>query len=94
MTLGAMVPLTLRGALQSEDGTVRAAVIHLRGRIKEIDYGTWKPGEKVPMKAMLSVWYYKLEHGGDTIHEVDVERMIRMVNGVDQLAELRDAVAV
>ena len=94
VTLAAMVPMTIRGALQSEDGTVRAAVIHLRGRIKEIDYGTWKPGEKVPMKAMVSVWYYKLEHGGATIHEVDVENMIRIVNGVDQLAEMRAALAI
>ena len=73
VTLGERIAFTLRGALQSEDGTVRAAVVHLRGRIKEIDYGTWKPGEKVPMKAMVSVWYYKLEHGDETIHEVDVE---------------------
>ena len=86
--------MTLRGALQSEDGTVRAAVIHLRGRIKEIDYGTWKTGEKVPMKAMVSVWYYKLEHGGETIHEIDVDNMTRIINGVDQLAELRTALAV
>ena len=73
---------------------MRAVVVHLRGRVKEIDWGTWKPGEKVPMTAMISVWYYKLEHGGAVIHEVDVENMIRIVNGTDQLTQLRDALAV
>ncbi len=91
---GARVAITLRGALQSEDGTVRAVVVRLRGRVKEIDWGTWKPGEKVPMTAMVSVWYYKLEHAGAVIHEVDVENMIRIVNGTDQLEALRTALAV
>ena len=90
----ALVPLTVRGALQSEDGTVRAAVARLRGHVKEIDFGEWKPGEKVPMKAALGVRYYQFEHGGAVLHEVDVERMIRIVNGVDQLEELRAALAI
>ena len=72
MATGALVPFTVRGALQSEDGTVTAVAAQLRGHVKEIDFGTWKPGEKVPMKAMVSVRYYKLEHAGNAIHEIDV----------------------
>ena len=56
--------------------------------------GTWKPGEKVPMKAMVACRYYKLEHGGTTIHEIDVVNMIRIVNGTDQLAEQRAAIGI
>ena len=91
---GEHVPLTLRGALRSEDATVRAVVCQLRGRIKEIDFGTWKPGEKAPMKAMVAVRYYKLELGGTVLHEVDVENMIRIVNGTDQMAEMRTALGI
>ena len=91
---GALVPLTVRGALQSEDGTVTAVVVQLRGHVKEIDFGTWKPGEKVPMKAMVACRYYKLEHGGTTIHEIDVVNMLRIVNGTDQLAEQRAAIGI
>lgn len=91
---GDHVPLTLRGALRSEDATVKAVIAQVRGRVKEIDFGTWKPGEKVPMKAMVAVRYYKLELDGAVLHEVDVENMIRIINGVDQLAEMRTALAV
>ena len=91
---GALVQFTIRGVLQDEDGTVRAVVIQLRGHVKEIDFGTWKPGEKVPMKAMVACRYYKLEHAGRTLHEIDVPNMIRIVNGTDQLAEQRAALGI
>ena len=94
VVLGEHVPFTLRGALRDEDATVRPVVAHIRGRIKEIDFGTWKPGEKAPMKAMVAVRYYKLELEGAVLHEVDVENMIRIVNGVDQLAGVRSALGV
>lgn len=91
---GALVQFTIRGAVQDEDSAVRAVVIQIRGHVKEIDFGTWKPGEKVPMKAMVSARYYKLDVAGRTIHEVDVPNMIRIVNGVDQLAEQRTALGI
>ena len=94
VVIGEMVPVTFRGALRSEDATVKPAVAQVRGRVKEIDFGTWKPGEKVPMKAMIAVRYYKFELAGAILHEIDVEAMIRTINGVDQLAELRDALGV
>ena len=43
---GNLTPLTVRGSLQSEDGTVTSVEVRLRGHVKEIDWGTWKPGEK------------------------------------------------
>lgn len=91
---GALAPLTLRGALQSEDGTVRAAVVQVRGRVKEIDWGAWKPGEKAQMTAVVACRYYKLELDGETVHEVDVENMVRIVDGVDQLAAQRTALGI
>ena len=91
---GEALPVTLRGALRSEDGTVRAVVINLRGRIKEVDWGTWKPGEKVPLKAMMAVTYYKCTLDGEVVHEVDMANMIRIVNGVDQLAQVRTALGM
>ena len=94
LVLGQTVPITFRGALRSEDATVKAAVASIRGRIKEIDFGTWKPGEKVPMKAMVAVRYYKFELAGQQLHEIDVENMTRVINGVDQLEALREALGV
>jgi P2 family phage contractile tail tube protein len=38
--------------------------------------------------------YYKLSHGGEVIHEIDVPNMVRVVGGVDQLSEIRNALGV
>ncbi len=91
LVTGAVVPLTFRAALQSEDGAVTAVAVKVRGTLKEIDFGAWKPGEKASLKAMVAVRYYRLEHGGETIHEIDAENMIRIVDGVDRLALQRAA---
>ena len=91
---GNLIPLTFRGALESEDGVVTPAVASVRGQVKEIDWGTWKAGEKVPLKCGVAVRYYKFEHGGELIHEIDVDNMIRIVNGVDRLAEQRAALGI
>ena len=90
----ASTPLTGRGALQDEDGTITPVEVRLRGKVKELDFGTWKPGEKVPLKWMVAVRYYKYTQGGEVVHEIDVERMIRIVDGVDQLAAQRDALGI
>ncbi len=91
---GNLVPLTVRGALESEDGAVTPVVAQLRGQLKEVDYGTWKTGEKVPLKCSMAVRYYKYEHDGQALIEIDVDNMIRMVNGTDRLAEQRAALGI
>ncbi len=91
---GNITPLSVQGSLQSEDGTVTTVEVRLRGQAKEIDWGTWKPGEKAPLKIMLALRYYKLTHGGELVHEIDVENMIRVVAGVDQLQQQRDALGI
>lgn len=91
---GSQIPLTIRGALESEDGTVTPVIINLRGKIKELDFGSWKPGDKAQLKAVVALRYYKLTHGQDVVHEIDAEGMIRTVNGVDQLAGQRTALGL
>ena len=91
---GNQVPLTFRGALESEDGTVKAAIARVRGQIKEIDWGTWKPGDKAQLKAAVAVRYYQFRHDGDVLHEIDVDNMVRIVDGVDRLAEQRAALGI
>lgn len=92
---GNPVPMTLRGSQENEAGTeVEAVVYNLRGLIKEVDPGTWKSGEKAPCKVTLALRYYKLEIGGETVHEIDVENMTRVINGVDQLEARRQALGL
>ena len=88
------VPLTFRGAVQDGDGVVRAVVMRMRGIIREADFGTWKPGEKAPLKVMVALRYYKLEIAEEVIHEIDAENMIRIVDGTDQLEAQREALGI
>ncbi len=90
---GAQVPLTLRGGIDDENG-VTPVVITLRGAWKEADLGSWKAGEKAPLKVGVTLRYYKLEIGGSTLVEVDVPNMVRSINGVDQLADMRAAIGI
>ena len=95
LTGGNFTPVTLRGGSEDVDtGAVEPAVIHLRGQFKEVDYGTWKPGEKVPVKLMVAARYYKLEVGGETIHEIDPQNMVRIIDGTDQMAAMRAALGL
>jgi P2 family phage contractile tail tube protein len=91
---GQFVPFVAREALESHDGTVTAVVHTMRGKITEMDPGTSKPGTIAPIKFAMSLVYYKLEHGGQVIHEVDVENMVRIVNGVDVLSAQRAALGI
>lgn len=91
---GNLVPLTFRGALESEDGTVSPVKAEVRGQVKEMDWGTWKAGEKAPLKCTVAPRYYKYTHGDEDLIEIDVDNMIRMVNGTDRLEEQRAALGI
>jgi len=91
---GANVPLTVREALESFDGTVTPVVHTMRGKITEIDPGTSKPGELPPLKVTMSLTYYKMQHGDTTVHEIDAINMVRIINTVDVLAAIRNALGI
>lgn len=89
LTAGQVTPLTMRGHVESEDGTSAAVAVNLRGKITEMDFGSWKPGDKATVKASVALRYYKLTHAGEVLHEIDVVGMKRIIGGVDQLAATR-----
>lgn len=91
---GNEVPMTVRGALESNDGTVTPVVHAMRGKITKIAPGAWTPGAKPAMAVTVRLAYYRHEQGGQAVHEIDVENMVRIVDGVDRLAEIRTALGV
>lgn len=91
---GARVPLTFRGALESFDGTVTQVVMNMRAKIISIEPGTWTPGELSPLTVNVSAVYFKQQHGNRVVHDIDVENMVRIINGVDTLAAIRQALAI
>lgn len=83
------VALTLRGALTSFDGTVKGATAELRGRFIGHNPGDWQAGSQTSLTLTFAAHYYKLTIEGEEIHEIDVERQVRIINGEDQLADIR-----
>lgn len=91
---GALVPFVAREALESFDGTVTPVVHTMRGKIREMDPGTSKPGDKPSLRVAMALTYYKLQHGDTTVLEIDVENMVRVVNGSDALSATRAALGL
>jgi uncharacterized protein len=89
------VQVRFAGAYRAEDSAKPDAVeIVVRGRHKEIDFGSAKGGEKTAFKVSTSCSYYKLSINGETIIEIDLVNMIEKINGADLLAELRNAIGL
>lgn len=85
---------TFRGAFKGQRGAIKAVVVTLRGSLKEVDMGDWKAGDKAEIKHAVAVTYYKLEIDGRLIYEIDPLGMVRVINGVDQLAAQRTALGL
>jgi len=91
---GTQTPFVLRQAIESYDGTITPVVHTMTGKVTEIDPGTTKAGDKVSLKISMNLSYYKLEHGGTVIHDIDVENMIQVLNGVDLMEATRAALGM
>lgn len=94
LTQGASVPLSAREVLETHAGEVKGVIHTMRGRIKELDQGTSKPGEAPPLKVVMALDYYKLTHSGTVVQEIDAPNMVRIVNGVDALAAHRKMLGI
>lgn len=91
---GSSVQFTVRGALESFDGTVKPVVHNMQGKITSLSRGEWTPGSPAPLSVTLRLTYYKETHNGSDLHEIDVENMVRIVNGEDRLAAQREALGL
>lgn len=91
---GQSVAFVAREALEDFDGTVTPVVHTMRGRILSLDSGDSKAGDATTLQIEMSLTYYKLQHGGRVLQEVDAVNMIHIVNGVDVLAAQRTALGI
>lgn len=85
---------TAREALEGDDGEVTQVVHNMRGKVKLLDRGETKVGEKSTIKVSLALSYYKLTHGAQVVQEIDVVNMIARQGGVDVLAGIRGALGI
>ncbi|KWC72019.1 MULTISPECIES: phage major tail tube protein [Burkholderia] len=83
-----------RAGFKDRSGKTKAVAVYMRGMLYEVDPGEWKPGDKVDAKYSVSCDYYKMEIDGAIVHEIDVFACKRVINGVDQLADMRKALGM
>ena len=62
--------------------------------MKELDFGTWKRGEAAMLKVAMGLHYYRYEQDNEEIHEIDVDNMVRKINGVDLLETTRQHLGI
>jgi P2 family phage contractile tail tube protein len=91
--LGKSISYTVRGALDS-DGEIKPFTIKMRGRANKVARGTLEAGSMAETTVEVNLRYYEEIIDGKTVTKIDAERMIRVINGVDQLAEQRAAIGV
>ncbi|WP_395593116.1 phage major tail tube protein (plasmid) [Pseudomonas sp. B26140] len=85
---------TFRGGFKGVGGAVTPVVTTVRGMLTELDPGDWKAGDKAEFKFAASLTYFKLEVAGEVIYEIDILGYKRIINGVDQLAEMAAALGI
>jgi len=84
----------LRGALQNLDGSIESVLISCRGKINEVTPSAWQAGQKANDEFAMALTYYRKDVDGSTVIEIDLPNMIRRINGVDQLANIRAAIGL
>ena len=90
--IGTRKRLVLRPAAQGEDfNSADAIIATLGGLWSSLSPGDLKPGSDVPLKLGLSCGYYRLTKNGTEMFELAPRQGKRVVNGVDQLAALNEA---
>jgi P2 family phage contractile tail tube protein len=92
---GTQQRFVLRPAAAGEVGDGADTIIAtIGGLITAAETGDLKPGTMATLKLMMDVRYYRLEINGEQIHEVDLVNGVRVVGGVDQLADVRRAMGL
>lgn len=89
---GNNVPFTLRGAMQRQGEDAIPMVVRIGGRIKQVDPGTWKAGERGACQITIAVNALKIDIDGVNVVDIDLVNGRQIINGVDQYASIRTAI--
>lgn len=92
--LGAGVPLRIMGAIQRQGEEAQSVQIRALGSLKTREPGTFAVGQKQTTTLTYTVRKYAEAINGREMVNIDAENMIRVINGVDQLASQRAAIGL
>ncbi len=85
---------TFRGAQENNQGVVSPVVCEIRGWVNGVNHGSWTGGSITTIDISINAKYLRLEVAGQTIYEIDPINMVRTINGVDALAQQRQALGL
>ncbi|BFM16262.1 phage major tail tube protein [Maricurvus nonylphenolicus] len=89
------VPLRARGAYENDQTlAVDSVEIVMRGRLSELDIGTWKRQENNNFKTALPLAYFKISLNDKVLIEIDMLNLKFVVDGVDRYEEMRNALGL
>ena len=91
---GYMVPVIVRGALESTNGNVEQVVAYMRGTIRSVTPSEFTPGAKATLAFVMDVREYKHEQGGQVVYDIDVVNSKRVIRGVDRNAAINNALGI
>ena len=92
--LGNGIPITLRGAIQRQGEAAQAVVVRCLASLKRRAPGSFAVGSKHTTSLTYSLRRYSEIVNGTEYVNIDVENMVRVINGVDQLASQRAAIGI
>lgn len=84
--------LTARGALRRDGDSPIAIVIVMRGAVSQLTKGEWKGGEMTTLTHKVDLRYYKETIDGQDVVEIDSVNNKRIINGVDQMEQIRNII--
>lgn len=92
---GVVKTFAFDGATVSEaNGAVQGVNVRMTGKIRDDEPGTWKHGDKSEWDYKVMLKTYKLTIDGAVIYDIDPLNFIRVIDGVDQLADMRRAMQI
>ena len=87
---GKNVGLVIRGAVGG-GSAIDAVVVSLRGRITQVEFGTWQDGEMAETSITLDTRYIKLTKAGQVALEIDIENNVKNIGGKNLLETVQTA---
>ena len=88
------VQLFFRGAMRDDTSPAVAYIVEAHGMYQEIRLGTIRNGDRNRLEAMISCRYFSLSIGGTQLIQIDADNFVRIINGIDQLADMRAALGM
>lgn len=83
--------IVLRGAIQRQGEQAVAVEVRMQGGVKSLSRGDWQQGQRSSIDVGYNANRYSEKIAGETVVDIDIINMKRVIGGVDQLQSMRSA---